>query len=121
MKGEVRSPMQVWLFALLTCGLYGLYWWYLVATELKQYLERDDINPTNDLIIGFLCGIYMLYLPIKYGKLIQEAQVKAGIANAEDPGMKILLMMFVCSYGYAVGQEEMNKIWNPNGAPEAAA
>ncbi len=115
MKGEVRNPMQVWILTIATCGLYGLYWWYLVGNELKAYLGRDDLNPTMDVVIVLLCGFYAYYLPIKYGKLIQEAQQRAGMPNAEDQGVMFLLMMFLCGYGYAKMQEELNKVWEAGG------
>lgn len=118
MKGEVRNPMTTWILVIATCGLYGLYWWYTAATELKNYLGREDINPIMDVGICFVCGLYALYLPIKYGKIIQEAQQRAGIADAEDQGVMFLLFMFLCSFGYSKMQEELNKIWEaPGGAP----
>jgi hypothetical protein len=120
MKGEVRNPTTVWILALVTCGLYGLFFYYTMGNELKNYLGKEDLNPTMDLVIALVCGIYALYLPIKYGKIIQEAQMRAGIPNAEDQGIKFLLFMFLCSYGYASMQEELNKIWEAGGGAPAA-
>jgi len=50
MKGAVRNPTTVWLLALFTCGLYGVYFLYLANTELKNYLGKEDINPTVEAI-----------------------------------------------------------------------
>jgi len=111
--------MTTWLLALFTCGLYSLYWWYTMATELKNYLGREEINPVMDVVLAWVtCGLYGLYLPIKYGKLIQEAQQRAGMANAEDQGVMFLLFMFLCRFGVSKMQEELNKVWEaPGGAP----
>jgi hypothetical protein len=120
MKGEVRNPMTVWILSIVTCGMYALYWFYLIGNELKNYLGKEDLNPTTDLIITFVCSAYGLYLPIKYGKLIHEAQQRAGMANAEDKGMKFLLMNFVClGLGYKMMQEELNKVWESGGGAPA--
>ena len=119
MKGEVRNPMTVWLITLF-CGLYGLYWWYTIANELKNYLGKEEINPIMDLVFVFVCFLYAYYLPIKYGKYIQEAQQRAGLANAEDQGVTFLLFMFLCGYGYAKMQEELNKVWEAGGGAPAA-
>lgn len=119
MKGEVRNPTTVWILCLVTCNMYGLYWFYLVGNELKNYLGKEDLNPTTDLIIALVCGLYGLYLPIKYGKVIQEAQQRAGMANAEDQGMKFLLWNFCLSMGYKMMQEEVNKIWESGGGAPA--
>lgn len=119
MKGEVRNPTTVWLLCLATCGMYGLYWWYLIGNELKNYLGKEDLNPTMDVVIALVCGLYMYYLPIKYGPLIQEAQQRAGIANAEDKGMNFLLFLFLCMMGYKNMQEELNKVWEAGGGAPA--
>lgn len=119
MKGEVRNPTTVWLLFLFTCGIYPIYFFYLVGNELKNYLGKEDLNPTMDIIILLMCPFYMYYLPIKYGKLIQEAQQRAGMANAEDQGMSFLMMMFVCYMGSKNMQEELNKIWESGGGAPA--
>lgn len=119
MKGEVRSPTTVWILCLLTCGLYGFYWWYLVGNELKNYLGNEELNPTMDVILCFICGAYAYYLPLKYGKLIQEAQQRAGLANAEDQSMRYMMMLFVCWMGYKNMQEELNKVWESGGGAPA--
>jgi len=119
MKGEVRNPTTVWILAIVTCGLYAFYWWYTVGNELKEYLGDEELNPTTDLLIALFCGLYLWYLPIKYGALIQKAQQKAGIAGAEDQGVTFLLFLFLCSYGYAKMQEELNRIWESSGEASA--
>ena len=119
MKGEVRNPTTVWLLYICTCGMYGLYWYYLIGNELKNYLGKEDLNPTMDIVISLVCSVYALYLPIKYGKLIQEAQQRAGMPNAEDQGMKFLLWMFICGMGSKMIQEELNKVWESGGGAPA--
>ena len=119
MKGEVRNPMTVWLLTIGTCGMYGLYWWYLIGNELKNYLGKEDLNPTMDIILCFVCAFYQYYLPIKYGPLIQEAQQRAGIANAEDKGMNYLIFMFLCGMGIKNMQEDINKVWEAGGGAPA--
>ena len=119
MKGEVRNPTTVWLLSVVTCGLYGLYWYYTMMNELKNYLQKEEINPMMDIIISLVCSLYALYLPIKYGKYIQEAQMRAGLPNPEDQGVRFLLFMFLCGYGYAKMQEELNKAWESGGGAPA--
>jgi len=120
MKGEVRNPTTVWLLSICTCHLYGLYWFYTMENELKNYLGKDDLNPTMDAILGFVCGLWVYYLAFKQGKLIQEAQMRAGIPNPEDNGVTYALFMLLCGYGYAKMQEELNKVWEAGGGAPAA-
>ena len=58
----------------------------------------------------------LLFLPFKYGALIEEAQNKAGVPDANNPGVMILVLMFVCGFGYAKWQTELNKIWEGGSA-----
>ncbi|MCS6799696.1 MAG: DUF4234 domain-containing protein [Myxococcota bacterium] len=115
MKGEVRNPVTTWLIAAICC-LYGWYWYYTIGNELKNYLGKEDLNPVVDLVIALICPFYGLYLPIKYGKLIFEAQQRAGIAGAEDKGLVYLLCMFLYSFGIKLMQEDLNKVWEGGGA-----
>ncbi|MCA9603430.1 MAG: DUF4234 domain-containing protein [Myxococcales bacterium] len=110
--------MTTWILAIVTCGLYPLYWWYTVSSELKNYLGDEELNPTLDVVLCMVtCGLAeFLYMPIKYGKLIQAAQQRAGMADAEDQGIKFLLFQCLCFYGYVVMQEELNKVWTGGGS-----
>lgn len=111
MKGKVRNPTTLWVLVIVTCGLYGLYWYFIVGRELKNYLGNDELNPALDVLFCALCFVYVYYLPIKYGKLIHEAQVKAGITDAENRGLMFLLFMFLFGFGFAKMQEGFNHIW----------
>ena len=112
MRGEVRSGALVWLLSLVTCGLYGLYWWYQAGTELREYLDDEDVNPLLDLVITLVCFLYALYLPFKYGALIHRAQKRAGMTYAQDQSVKFFLFQLCCfGFGYFAMQEELNKVW----------
>ena len=118
MNGETRNPIVVWALCLVTCGIYPLYFLYTQGNELKAYLGKSDeeLNPTMDLIITLVCFLYGFYLPFKYGALIEEAQNKAGVSDANNPGVMILVMNFVCGLGYWKWQTELNKIWEGSGS-----
>jgi len=118
MKGEVRNPITVWILIICTCGFYSLYWEYLVANELKNYLGREDINPVMIVLVSyFTCGIWG---PLQLGKLIQEAQQRAGVPNAEDKGVTaIIFNLVLCRFGAKILQEELNKVWESGGGAPA--
>ena len=45
--------------------------------------------------------------------------MRAGIPNPEDQGVKFLLFMFLCGFGYVKMQEELNRIWEAGGGAPA--
>ncbi|MGF1465830.1 MAG: DUF4234 domain-containing protein [Sandaracinaceae bacterium] len=116
MKGEVRNPTVVWLLAVFLCGIYGLYYIYTVNTELKDYLNNEEINPVVELIIGFLCSPFAL---MRLGAHVQEAQRRAGIADAEDQGVSFAIWSLICGLGFRKVQEELNRAWEAGGGAPA--
>ncbi len=58
------------LLTIVTCGLYGIYWWYTIHEEAMK------VNPqeiTQSFAISYLlsivtCGIYMFYWQYKLGR-----------------------------------------------------
>ncbi len=112
LRGEVRSGAVVWLLSIATCGLYGLYWWHVVGTELREYLVDEEVEPLLDIVITLVCFLYALYLPIKYGDLIHRAQQRAGMVGAQDQSGKFFLYQLCCfGFGYFAMQEELNQAW----------
>jgi hypothetical protein len=115
MKGEVRNPTTIWLISLF-CSVYGVYVIYLANTELKNYLGKEDINPTVEAIISLMCFPFGL---MRLGAQIQEAQQRAGMAAAENQGTTFLIWSFLCGLGYKKMQEELNKVWESGGGAPA--
>ena len=117
-KGQVRNPITVTLISLV-CSFYMLYWFYFqVLPELKTYLGKSDqeVNPMKDLILGMVtCGIWYILTVMKMGKLIQEAQARAGRPNPEDKSTIFLIVAFVFAPALPfLMQTELNKIWDPS-------
>ncbi len=115
MKGEVRNPTTTWLLSAL-CSFYGMYMIYMANTELKNYLGKEDLNPVMELVFSFMCFPFGL---MRLGANIQEAQQRAGIANAEDQGVTFAIYALLCGFGYMKMQEELNKIWESGGGAPA--
>jgi Domain of unknown function (DUF4234)/zinc-ribbon domain len=112
--GEKRDPMMVVLFAFITCGIYILFWWYSVITEIKNALGREDINPGMEILLIFLtCGLYGLYLHYKYSQLMLEMQDRAGRPRNDISMMTLLLAIFgLAIVSIPIMQSELNQIWD---------
>lgn len=112
--GEKREPMMVVLFTILTCGIYGWFWIYTTATEIKNALGRDDINPGMEVVLSIVtCGIYMVYLFYKYPQLMLEMQDRAGRPRNDISMTSLLLGVFGLGIvSIAIMQSELNNIWD---------
>ena len=112
--GEKRDPMMVVLYTLLTCGIYGIFWWYQTITEIKNALGREDINPTMEIVLAIVtCGLYGIYLYYKYPQLMLEMQDRAGRPRNDITMMSLLLAIFgLAIISIPIMQSELNNIWD---------
>lgn len=119
MKGIVRNPGLVLVLTIVTCGIYMLYWLYVVSNELKAYLQKDDINPGLDLLLSILCAPYIIYWFYKYGKLTYEAELRAAVPAPSDNAMLYLILaIFGFSFvSVLLMQDRLNGVWNADNRP----
>ena len=111
--GEKRDPVMVLVFTLLTCGIYGWYWWFVTATDVKNALRREDINPTMELVLGFVtCGIYLMFMYYKYPQLMLEMQDRVRMPRNDLSTVSLLLGIFFPLAAMLILQTELNKIWD---------
>lgn len=113
MKGTYRNPALVLIFSFLTCGIYFLYWLYVTADDLRNYLNDASINPGIDLLISIICAPYLIYWMYKYGNLLTNAQMQAGINPPEDNAiLYLILSIFGLSIVSAlIMQNGLNRVW----------
>ncbi|HEY0408099.1 MAG TPA: DUF4234 domain-containing protein [Pyrinomonadaceae bacterium] len=115
--GEKRDPIMVLLFTLITCGIYGLWWFHTYATEIKNSLGRQDLNPTTDLILTFVtCGIWGVFaFYYKYPKLLVDMQQRVGLPPNDISMMTLLFAFIFGPVSIFLIQTELNKIWDAAG------
>ena len=111
--GIKRPPINVILLALVTCGIYGIYWNYTTANEINSALGRDAVNPVL-AIVGSLCfPVFWLYLKA-VDPAMQEINTEVG-KPAESRFLMWLLLSLVgigmYLYIYQV-QTDLNDLWD---------
>jgi hypothetical protein len=115
--GEKREPGMVLLFTILTCGIYAIWWYHTYATEVKNSLGRQDLNPTKDLILTFVtCGIWgIIAFYYNYPKLFVDMQQRAGLPPNDISTNTLLFGILFAPASIYIIQSELNRIWDAAG------
>ena len=103
-----------WIFFLLnfiTCGIYGIYFWYKFAEDMNRICYGDGKETQNYLIVFLLslitCGIYYWIWVYGVGNRLQENATRYGY-NLTENGTSVLLWMIVgsllCGFGFYYAQ-----------------
>jgi hypothetical protein len=91
---EKRSPLNVILLTIITCGFYLIYWYYKIYQELKLYTGK---TPTNnpfwlDFLINLItCGIWGIYVDYKISKQLHEIRLQNNL-KGEDSSLIVLIL-----------------------------
>jgi hypothetical protein len=111
--GEIRAPMTVALLSIVTCGIYGAYWYYKNFEELKNY-SGEGLGGALGLILTIFCGITVFILPHEVGKLYErEGKDKPVSALTAFWNLIPLLGFFIFVFKV---QGALNDFWSAKGA-----
>ncbi len=113
-----RSVGLCILFTILTCGLYGIYWFYILTKEVSDLSNDFSLSPGLTILFTILtCGLYTIYWSYKMGKNVEIAQQIANINSNDDSMLYLLLTLFGLSIiTFAIIQSNINKIVSANTA-----
>ena len=101
------------IFTIITCGIYGIYWFIVLNDEAKSYSEDATMvsGGVAFLLTLVTCGIYGIYWAYRMGKAIEMAQSKNGLVATDNSVLYLLLELF--GFGivaYALMQNDINAI-----------
>ena len=114
-----RSLVTVILLSIITCGIYGIIFWWGYINDLNTACGNDGQESPNYIVLILLsiitCSIYYYYWLYKQANRIQATAQAYGIPCQEN-GTTILLWeivgMFVCGIGALIGTHIMIKNLN---------
>lgn len=93
---QERNIAVAIILSIVTCGIYGIYWFVCLTNEVNQYSE--DSTATSGGIAFLLslvtCGIYGYYWAYKQGERLKMAQQKSGV-EVKDNGVLYLILQLV--------------------------
>ena len=108
---ERSIPLYI-ILSLLTCGLFSIYWFIVLAGDIKRLKGGTKPNGVVDYLLGFItCGIYLWYCYYTYPKYIEEIQEERGLKVNDISLAALLLGIFGLGIvSLALIQNELNKI-----------
>ena len=99
------------ILSLVTCGLYGLYWFVCMTDDTNTVANEEGTSGVLALILTIVtCGIYGLYWAYKCGDKLDKAKVDRGMPASNGGVLYLILYIFGGIIAYALIQNELNKL-----------
>ena len=112
MQIQRRDIAVAIILTIITCGIYGIYWFIKLNDEIN-YLAGDAGAVTGGvafLLCLITCGIYGLYWMYKMGEKLDNVALSQGHPASSRPIVYLLLSIFGFSIiSYALMQDSINK------------
>ena len=108
---ERSIPLYI-VLSVLTCGLLSIYWFIVLADDIRRLRGGTKPNGVTDFLLGIItCGIYLWYCYYQYPKYIVEIQEKRGMKENDISVLSLLVAIFTFNIvSLALIQNEVNKI-----------
>ncbi len=108
-----RSVVTVVLLTIVTCGIYGLYWYWQTMKELYNAGGKSIGNLTPGiqfLLLFFYVG--GIFFAINADDNINEIKMRMGIQPTENKIVYVICELFIPIVTIALVQGEMNNLNN---------
>ncbi|MHB1483325.1 MAG: DUF4234 domain-containing protein [Saccharofermentanales bacterium] len=112
-KGKVRNPVTVVLLSFITCGIYMIYWLFVVSGEINKAVGEERISAPLYFLLGLLCFPLIFVGMFKMDESIFDIRTRAGLpANKNFILWLVLSLIGIGSiiFLYQV-QSQLNEVW----------
>jgi len=115
---KIRSPIWVSVLVLVTLGIYGIFWWYFIHRELRDYgrargTDELGTSPGKSVLavtLGALIIVPAIIGIVNGFKRVQAAQRLNGLEPINGwIGLILILVIYPAFYGYM--QSGLNPVW----------
>lgn len=106
-----RSVAMAIILTVLTCGVYGLYWFVCITDDLNTLTGENDTSGALALVLTIVtCGIYGIYWCYKTGDKVDNLKFKRGFNSTGTSILYLILSIFGFQIiVYALAQDEINR------------
>jgi Domain of unknown function (DUF4234) len=117
-RGKVRNPLGVIGLSIITFGIYGIFWYYFVNKELAEIgraknTDECGTSPGTSVLavtLGALVIVPAFISAYNFGKRLQAAERLTGAAPGMEPGLLLVLYIFIAPVAAYIAQSNMNKV-----------
>ena len=112
MKVERNIAVAI-ILSIVTCGIYGLYWFVVISDDVKDYSNDQEMMSGGValLLTIFTCGIFGIYWAYKLGKNMFTAQQMYNLPATDNSVVYLLLELFGLGIvAWAIIQSDLNAI-----------
>ncbi|MFV0350916.1 MAG: DUF4234 domain-containing protein [Oscillospiraceae bacterium] len=113
---EKRNIALYIVLSFLTCGIFLIYWIYLIARDFDNMQTQERVNTTPGVttLITCFCGLYLIYAMYKWGKATPEIMARYGRIPEDKSTLYLLLSIFGLSIvALALLQNDLNTLSDP--------
>lgn len=101
------------ILSLITCGLYGLYWFVCLTNDANYAANEQGTSGGIALLLTIVtCGIYGIYWAYRMGEIINRGKEQCGL-SIESSMSIIYLLLYIFGFGiiaWALMQNDLNQI-----------
>ena len=110
---EERNIVLAIVFTLITCGIYGIYWFIVLTDEAKEAAGDTELASGGLAFVFTLltCGIYGIYWAFRMGQIMNKAGEKNNLSIADNSVLYLVLQLLGWGIiNYCLIQNDLNKI-----------
>lgn len=122
---KIRNPVTTALLALVTFGIYAIFWYYYINREMADLGRNRGSDELGDspgtsvlaVTLGALVIVPAILSYVGTGKRVNAAQRYANRAEPMSVGLAVVLLLFLGPVGIWYIQNELNKVWESEAEP----
>lgn len=107
-----RSVGMAVVLSLITCGIYGIYWFIVLTNEVGKLSGDHTFTGGKHFLLSLVtCGIWSYVWSYQIGKQVGVAQHQRGLMVSDNSVLYLILTFFGLGIvAYALAQSDVNKL-----------
>ena len=110
-----RSIVKCILLTLVTCGIYGIFWFIWLTDDANAISGTDGTSGAMSYLLAFVtCNIYTFFWAFRQGEKIELAKQRHGMPSSDSSVLYLVLCILGLNIvALALMQNELNKLATP--------